>query len=97
MNIQTAITELEAMNSQFVHGHTLLREITDAVIAQRRERDALLDAAKMAYSKHHLGIKDIGWHQLSDKLLDVLCEALTDDGFRRWVDSLDELERDCSE
>lgn len=48
----------------------------------------LLEAVKLAYRKHHLGDPDIGWDELSEKLLDALCNAMGADGFVQWLHSL---------
>ena len=46
-----------------------------------------IDALKFAYRKHHLGDELIGWDELSDCLLDALCNELGDDGFQEWLAS----------
>ena len=48
----------------------------------------LLEAAKLAYRKHHLGDDSIGWDELEDILHDALCNELGDDGFLMWMMSL---------
>lgn len=47
--------------------------------------ESLLNAVKMAYRKHHLGDTEIGWDELSDMLLDALCELMGDEEFNRWL------------
>ena len=47
----------------------------------------LLDAVKLAYRKHHLGDESIGWGELSECLLDALCNAMGDDGYQEWLAS----------
>ena len=49
----------------------------------------LLDAAQMAYRKHHLGDDSIGWDELSDILLSAICDAMTDKGYQKWLRSLE--------
>jgi len=48
----------------------------------------LLEAVKLAYRKHHLGDPSIGWDELSDKLLNVLCETMGDRAFIKWVEEV---------
>lgn len=48
----------------------------------------LLEAAKLAYRKHHLGDDKVGWSELSEALLDALCEAMGDEAFQAWVDEV---------
>jgi len=48
----------------------------------------LLDAAQMAYRKHHLGDDSIGWDELSEILLSAICDAMTDKGYQDWMKSL---------
>ena len=45
----------------------------------------LLEAVKLAYRKHHLGDDSIGWDELSEKLLDALCNTMGADGYLEWV------------
>jgi len=45
----------------------------------------LLSACKLAYRKHHLNDDSIGWDELSDCLLDALCNEMGDDGFQEWL------------
>jgi len=48
----------------------------------------LLDAAQMAYRKHHLDDDSIGWDELSEILLSAICDAMTDKGYQDWMKSL---------
>lgn len=48
----------------------------------------MLDALKFAYRKHHLDDESIGWDELSDVLLDALCEAIGDRAFQAWIDEV---------
>jgi hypothetical protein len=48
----------------------------------------LLDAAQMAYRKHHLNDDSIGWDELSDILLSAICDTMTDEGYQIWLKSL---------
>ena len=50
--------------------------------------DKLLDAVQKAYRKHHLWDNSIGWSEVSSILRHALCEAMTDDGFQKWLKSL---------
>ena len=51
----------------------------------------LLTACKMAYRKHHLNDESIGWEELSEALLDALCNAMGDDGYQAWIASLNDV------
>lgn len=58
------------------------------------------EALKLAYRKHHLGDEAVGWNELGDKLLNALCELMTDKGFQEWMKGYvqdDEPERDTSD
>ena len=46
-----------------------------------------IEALKLAYRKHHLGDESIGWDELSECLLDALCNELGDDGYQEWLAS----------
>ena len=50
------------------------------------EVKGLIEVMKLAYRKHHLNDPDIGWDELSDKLLDTLCNSMGNDGFQEWRD-----------
>lgn len=50
----------------------------------------LLTAVKAAYRKHCLDDDSIGWDELSEILLDSLCEVMGDDGYQSWVKSVKE-------
>jgi hypothetical protein len=45
----------------------------------------LLEACKMAYRKHHLNDQSIGWDELSEVLLNALCNTMGDKGFNEWL------------
>ncbi len=49
------------------------------------ERGKLLDAAQLAYRKHHLGDENVGWDELGNELQAALCEAMGDKGFQAWL------------
>lgn len=51
-------------------------------------RDSLLNACKIAYRKHHLHDDSIGWNELSEVLLDALCNSMGNDEYLKWVDSI---------
>lgn len=53
------------------------------------DRDALAEAVKLAYRKHHMGDEDVGWNELSDRLRDALCNSMGDVGYQRWVAELE--------
>lgn len=45
----------------------------------------LLDAAQLAYRKHHLDDPDIGWDELSEQLYLALTNAMGDQEFIKWL------------
>ena len=49
------------------------------------EESPLLKAVKAAYRKHHLGDDSIGWDELSEIMLNALCNAMGDEEFNRWI------------
>ena len=55
----------------------------------------LLDAVKLAYRKHHLGDESIGWDELSECLLDALCNEMGDDGYQEWLASQHAVQADA--
>lgn len=59
----------------------LWRADLDKMVAENNE---LLEAVQWAYRKHHLGDDTIGWSELSEKLLDALCNAMGADGYLAW-------------
>ena len=56
------------------------------------EKAQLLDAVKMVYKKHVLGLTDIGWNECGDILCNVLCNIMGDKEFQLWEDSVRETE-----
>jgi hypothetical protein len=48
----------------------------------------LLYACKMAYRKHYLGDESIGWEELSEVLLEALCNHMGDEGYIIWINEL---------
>lgn len=54
-----------------------------------KEQIATLTAAcQLAYRKHHLDDQTIGWDELSEELLNTLCNVMGDEGFLKWVNVL---------
>lgn len=45
----------------------------------------MLEVIKLAYRKHHMEDPSVGWEELSDKLGDVLSNAMGPDGFVEWM------------
>ena len=45
----------------------------------------LLEACKMAYRKHVMDDKSIGWDELSDALFEALCNEIGNDDFVIWL------------
>lgn len=54
----------------------------------------LLEAVKLAYRKHYLGDDIIGWGELSEKLMNALCEAMDDEAFQAWIEPYGESQED---
>ena len=54
----------------------------------------LLYAVKMAYRKHLLNDESIGWGELSDVLQVALCNAMGDDEFIIWIESVKGIMQD---
>lgn len=52
------------------------------------KKQRLLHAVLCAYAKHHLGRDEIGWEQLSDILLNAICEEIGDKEYVKWNESL---------
>jgi hypothetical protein len=71
------------------HGVTICRGMTGAASDDNATVIALvpdmLETLKMAYRKHHMVDDSIGWDELSDKLADVLSNAMGPDGFVEWM------------
>lgn len=44
-----------------------------------------LAALQLAYRKHHLEDDTVGWDELSDALLNALCESMGDAAFQAWA------------
>lgn len=64
---------------------TVITEIDARRFWNTRTNDELLEAVKLAYRKHHLGDDTIGWNELSDTLLNALCNAMGDEAYLEWV------------
>lgn len=60
-----------------------------ALCRAERERDRLLGVAKLAYRKHALDDPEIGWDELQDALYEAVCNAIGDDEYVAWVESLE--------
>jgi hypothetical protein len=52
------------------------------------DRGILLEVVGLAYRKHHLGDMSISWEELSDKLLDALCNVMGDELFNKWLEEI---------
>jgi hypothetical protein len=48
----------------------------------------LLDTVKLVYMKHCLNDPEIGWEELSDKLLNTLCNVMGDKGYQEWLEKV---------
>ena len=51
--------------------------------------DRLLHACLCAYTKHQHDNQHIGWDELGNILLDAICEAVGDDAFCKWNESIE--------
>ena len=51
------------------------------------EAPSMLAALQMAYCKHHLGDDTIGWDELSEKLGDVLSNAMGIEVYVKWQEA----------
>ena len=76
-NLQDRWNELVALRNGMLGIPT--KEKKTVVVA-----NPLLHACQMAYKKHHKGDDSIGWEELSDILLNALCESMGDDEFVKW-------------
>lgn len=76
----------ETIGSLFDHIQALESEHKKEVEWLREEKGELLEAVKLAYRKHHLGDDSIGWDELSQSLMNPLCNVLGDEGFRKFLD-----------
>lgn len=75
---------------------SVLKSVDSALAALDRvcdEKALLLSAVQMSYQKHQLGLCDIGWEQLGDKLQNTLCEIMGDDAYNAWVCSMEGMDR----
>lgn len=79
-------------NEQWVQGFGLLSETLENYIARGYTftrlvpvDNELLKAVKLAYRKHHLGDESVGWDELSETLMNVLCETMGDEEFQVWI------------
>lgn len=59
-------------------------------VAKPIKDSPLLAAVKLAYRKHHLGDDSIGWDELSEALLNALCNSMGDEGFQAWLKEVTE-------
>lgn len=48
----------------------------------------MLEALKLAYRKHCLDDPEVGSEELGNALLDAICEAIGDEGYQAWVETL---------
>jgi hypothetical protein len=53
----------------------------------------LLDAVKMAYRKHHLDDRSIGWDELGEVLMMALCNEMGDVAFQKWLEEVSQPEK----
>ena len=77
------------LKSEADRAHRILADRLKEVRAQcdnlQAENDRLLNAVKLAYRKHHLDDRSVGWEELSDALFNTLCDAMGDIGFDEWL------------
>ena len=67
-----------------------IKEITkrNHLIKLERDNKTLLLACQSAYRKHCLSDDTIGWEELSEILLNVLCNVMGDKGYQDWLAAL---------
>ena len=80
------MTNLEAANKKLKE--EIAGKPLEADVELKKERDRLLRAVQTTYRKHHLSDESIGWDELSDILLDALCESMGDVGYQKWLEAL---------
>jgi hypothetical protein len=51
-------------------------------------QDTLLDVIKLVYRKHYLNDDSVGWEELSTILHNSICNALGDDAFIKWLQTI---------
>lgn len=52
-----------------------------------RER-SLLDALKMVHRKHCMNDDSIGWDELEERVVGVLCDVMGDENYLAWMEDL---------
>lgn len=76
--------ELEKLDDR----HVLCHACNDAKVEMLNQHNDMLGAVQMAYRKHHLNDDSIGWEELSDRLLDALCNVMGADGHLKWLEEV---------
>lgn len=80
--MERGTSETEIMDKLF----SLFLELSLITKGKTHKEKVLLHAVQEAYKKHYLGWDSIGWDELSEILLNALCEAMGDDGFKQWLE-----------
>ena len=68
----------------FHHPLECVQELKKALACSTEQ--CLLKACQAAYKKHHLNDDSIGWTELSDILMNALCNAMGDEAFCEWLE-----------
>ncbi|HQJ66523.1 MAG TPA: hypothetical protein PLH32_18105 [bacterium] len=82
MFIKAHIAELESQLAA-------MQRIVDGYKDDLKIPENVLGVLKLAYRKHHLLDDSVGSTELSDFLMDTICELIGDDGFQKWLDELE--------
>jgi len=83
-------TPEENKKPEFSHLHEVVTPYNVGKLLHGRDAviESLLEACQCAYRKHALNDDNIGWEELSDKLLDALCNAMGNHGYDNWLHDL---------
>jgi len=66
-----------------------MQQIIDGYKDDLKIPENVLGVLKLSYRKHHLLDDSVGSTELSDFLMDTICELIGDDGFQKWLDELE--------
>lgn len=65
-------------------------KIVNQVSELENERAEMLEALKLAYRKHSMGDESVGWEELSERLLDTLCNVVGPQEYIKWANEIRE-------
>ena len=75
----------DGRNGWFDHSEDCENNPENIITKLQAENDRLLNTVKLAYRKHHLDDRSVGWEELSNALFNTLCDAMGDIGFDEWL------------